>query len=136
MRHPMDTAVMSGALWLLAALLIDILTPKELTALMVGEILAPAVIVGAVLYHMKLPGPDLAISLATLWLVSVMMIEWITPKPISPHFMTAALAPSILVGAWLHGMARWRRGAASARERSSEIELVRGPSQQRQPPSA
>jgi len=87
---------------------------KELTAFMVGEVLAPAVIVGAVFYHMKLPGPDLAISLATLWLVSVMVIEWITPKPISPYFMTAAVTPSILVGAWLHGLARWRRRASDA----------------------
>jgi hypothetical protein len=114
----MDTAVMSGALWLLAAMLIDVLTPKELTAFMVGEALAPAVIVGAVFYHMKLPGPDLAISLATLWLVSVMVIEWITPTPISPYFMTAAVAPAIVVGAWLHGMARWRRKAGPAKEKA------------------
>jgi hypothetical protein len=32
MRNPIDTAVMSGTLWLLAATLIDALTPKELTA--------------------------------------------------------------------------------------------------------
>lgn len=118
MRHPMDTAVMSGALWLLAAMLIDALTPKELTALMVGAVLAPAVIVGTVFYHLKLPGPDLAISLATLWLVSVMAIEWITPKPISPYFLVAAVAPSILVGAWLHGSERWRRGAGAAQRKS------------------
>ena len=118
MRHPMDTAVMSGALWLLAAMLIDALTPKELTALMVGAVLAPAVIVGTVFYHLKLPGPDLAISLATLWLVSVMAIEWITPKPISPYFLVAAVAPSILVGAWLHGSERWRRGAGAAKRKS------------------
>jgi hypothetical protein len=118
MRHPVDTAVMSGALWLLAAMLIDVLTPKELTAIMVGEVLAPAVIVGAVFYHWKLPGPDLAIALATLWLISVMAIEWITPKPISPYFLAAAVAPSIVVGAWLHGKARWRRGAGVAQRKS------------------
>jgi hypothetical protein len=70
MRHPLDAAVMSGALWLLAAMLIDVLTPKELAALMVGEVLAPAAIAGAVFYHIKLPGLELAIALATLWLVS------------------------------------------------------------------
>src|SRR5437016_393239 len=117
MRHPMDTAVMAGALWLLAAMLIDVLTPKELTAFMVGVVLAPAVIVGAVFYHLKLLGWDLAITLATLWLVSVIAIEWITPKPISPYFMIAAVAPAIVVGAWLHGMARWRRGAGPARRK-------------------
>ncbi len=119
MRHPLDTAVMSGALWLLAAMLIDALTPKELTASMVGVVLAPAVIVGAVFYHLKLPGPDLAISLATLWLASVMAIECITPKPISPYFMIAAVVPSILVGAWLHGSASWRRRAGTPERKSA-----------------
>ena len=119
MRHPMDTAVMSGALWLLAAMLIDVLTPKELTVYMVGAVLAPAVIVGAVFYHLKLPGPDLAITLATLWLASVMTIEWITPKPISPYFLIAAVTPSILVGAWLHGMAKWRRRAGVGQRKSA-----------------
>jgi hypothetical protein len=119
MRHPVDTAVMSGALWLLAAMLIDALTPKELNAIMVGEVLAPAVIVGAVFYHLKLPGLDLAISLATLWLVSVMAIEWITPKPISPYFLAAAVAPSMVVGAWLHGTARWRHSAGIAQRESA-----------------
>jgi hypothetical protein len=118
MRHPVDTAVMSGALWLLAAMLIDVLTPKELNVYMVGAVLAPAVIVGAVFYHLRLPGPDLAITLATLWLVSVMAIEWITPKPISPYFITAAVAPSILVGAWLHGTAKWRRRAGVSQRNS------------------
>lgn len=118
MRHPVDTAVMSGALWLLAAMLIDVMTPKELTATMVGAVLAPAVIVGAVFYHWKLPGPDLAIALATLWLVSVMAIEWITPRPISLYFMIAAVTPAVLVGAWLHASARWRHGAGVAQRKS------------------
>jgi hypothetical protein len=115
----MDTAVMSGALWLLAAMLIDALTPKELTVYMIGAVLAPATIIGALLYHLKLPGSDLAISLATLWLVSVMAIEWITPKPISPYFLTAAIAPLILVGAWLHDAAKWRRRASAAQRKSA-----------------
>ena len=118
MRHPVDTVAMSAALWLLAAMLIDALTPKELTALMVGAIMAPAVIVGAVLYHVRLPGPDLAISLATLWMVSVMAIEWITPKPISPYFLVAAVLPLIAVGAWLHVSARWRRRPAAGQRKS------------------
>jgi hypothetical protein len=118
MRHPLDTAVMSGALWLLAAMLIDVLTPKELNVYMVGAVLAPAVTVGAVFYHVKLPGPDLAISLAALWLISVMAIEWITPKPISPYFMIAAVLPSILVGGWIHGAARWRRRAGVSQRKN------------------
>ncbi|SDI16333.1 hypothetical protein SAMN05444171_5120 [Bradyrhizobium lablabi] len=119
MRHPMDTAVMSGALWLLAAMLIDALTPKELSVFVIGALLAPAMIIGALFYHLKLPGLDLAISLAALWLVSVMAIEWITPKPLSPYFMAAAVAPSILVGAWFHGTAKWRRGVGASQRKSA-----------------
>ena len=118
MRHPLDTAVISGALWLLAAMLIDVLTPKELNASIIATVLAPAIIVGAVFYHLKLPGPDLAITLATLWLVSMMAIEWITPKPISPYFLIAAVVPAIVVGVWLHGTARWRRSAGAAQRKS------------------
>lgn len=118
MRHPMDTAVMSGALWLLAAMLIDALTPKELNVYMIGAVLAPAMIVGSMFYHLKFPKWDLAISLATLWLASVMAIEWITPKPISPYFLIAAVAPAILVGAWHHGSARWRRGVGVSQRKS------------------
>ena len=117
MRHPMDTAVMSGALWLLAAMLFDALTPKELTVYMVGGALAPAMIIGAVLYHLRLPGVDLAISLAALWLVSMMVIEWITPKPLSPYFMTAAVAPALLTGAWFHIAAKWRRGGGGGQRK-------------------
>ena len=119
MRHPLDTAVMSGALWLLAAMLIDVLTPKELNVYMVGMVLAPAVVIGAVFYHLKLPGPDLAITLAVLWLVSVMVIEWITPKPISPYFMSAAVVPALLVGGWLHGAAKWHSKAGASQRKNA-----------------
>src|SRR5260221_13629576 len=98
MRHPLDTAVMAGALWLLAAMLIDALTPKELTALMVGEVLAPALIIGDAFYHLKLPGTDLAIALATLWLGSVMIMERSTPKAVLPNFVNAAVATAVSVG--------------------------------------
>jgi hypothetical protein len=118
MRHPLDTAVISGALWLLAAMLIDALTPKELTAYMIGAVLAPAVIIGALFYHLRLPRTDLAIVLTTLWLISVMMIEWITPKPLSPYLIAIAVAPSILVGGWLH-TAKWRQRAGTSERKSA-----------------
>lgn len=113
MRHPMDTAVMSAALGMVAAMLIDALTPKELTVYMIAAALAPAIIIGAVLYHLRLPLADLSITLAVLWLVSVMAMEWMTPKPLSPYFIAAAVAPSILVGGWLHGQATWRRRSSA-----------------------
>ena len=109
MRHPMDTAVMSAALGMVAAMLIDALTPKELTVYMIGAALAPAIIIGAVIYHLRPPLADLLITLAVLWLVSVMAMEWMSPKPLSYYFIAVAVAPAILVGGWLHGRATWRR---------------------------
>lgn len=101
---------MSVALGLVASMLIDALTPSELTIYMIGKALAPAIIVGALLYHLRLPTVDLAITLAVFWMVSVMAIVWIAPKPLSPYFIAVAVAPSILVGGWLHAVAarRWR----------------------------
>ncbi len=122
MKHPIDTAVIFGALWLLASMLIDALTPKELTVYMIAAALAPPMIIGAVFYHRRLPPTDLAITLATLWLVSVMALEWITPKPISPYFMTAAVAPAILIGGWIHGAMTWRRIVRANRRKSLRSE--------------
>jgi Na+/H+ antiporter NhaA len=117
MKHPVDTAVIFGALWLLAAMAIDALTPTELTVYMIGAALAPAVSIGALFYHLRLPRTDLTITLAVLWLVAVMAMEWITPKPLSAYFMTAAVAPSILVGGWLHGATAWRRRTRSSQRK-------------------
>ena len=119
MRHPMDTAVMSGALWLLMAMLLDALTPKELTVYMIGAALALAMIIGALFYHLRFPAADLAITLAAFWLVAIMVMEWITPKPISPNFVAAAVAPSILVGGWLHGTTAWRRRAGAGQRKNA-----------------
>ena len=58
MKHPIDTAVIFGALWLLASMLIDVLTPKELSVYVIGAALAPLTIVGALFYHLRLPPRD------------------------------------------------------------------------------
>ena len=117
MKHPIDTAVIFGALWLLASMLIDVLTPKELSVYVIGAALAPLTIVGALFYHLRFPPRDLAITVAALWLVAVMVLEWVTPKPLSPYFMTAAVAPSVLVGGWIHGAMTWRRIARASRRK-------------------
>ena len=44
MRHPIDTAIMFAALWLLGSMVLDYLTPKELTVYMIAAASAPAVI--------------------------------------------------------------------------------------------
>jgi len=74
-------------------------------------------IVGALFYHLRFPPKDMAITLAALWLVAVMVLEWVTPKPLSPYFMTAAVAPAVLVGGWIHGAMTWRRIARASRRK-------------------
>ena len=87
----------------------------------------PAVVIGAVIYHLRLPLADLSITLAVLWLVSVMAMEWMTPKPLSYYFIAAAVAPAILVGGWLHGQATWRR-RGSAKKLMAASERLEPPS--------
>ena len=120
MRHPLDTAVMSVAIGLMAAMLIDALTPKEMTVYMVGAVLAPAILIWTVLYHLRLPLVDLMVTLAVLWLVSVMAMEFITPKPLSHYFIAAAMAPSIMVGLWLHTTTNRRRKSGAEKLSGSE----------------
>jgi hypothetical protein len=122
-RHPIDTAIMFTALWVLASMTIDILTPKELTAVMIGEAIAPAMLLAALLYVLRYPQIDFTIMFATLWLVSTMVIEWITPKPLSPLMIIAAFLPTAIVGSWLHF---WPRIQKIAAERSESVKAPPG----------
>ncbi|MGY2851320.1 hypothetical protein ACVIHH_007211 [Bradyrhizobium sp. USDA 4518] len=45
MKH-IDVAVIAATLWLLASMVLDILTPKSLTALMIAAALAPPFLIG------------------------------------------------------------------------------------------
>jgi hypothetical protein len=104
-RHPVDIAIMFAALWLLGSMVLDYLTPKELTVYMIAAATAPAVIGTGLSYYLRSPQTDFMLISATLWLVAVLTIEWISPVPL-PHFLIgAALAPALIVGAILH----WRR---------------------------
>jgi hypothetical protein len=93
-----DTAAMFGSLWLLASMLIDAVTPKELTVYMIGATIAPGTIVSAILYWLRVPTIDFAVIFATLWMITAMAIEFITPAPLSPLLTVVALAPMVLVG--------------------------------------
>ena len=53
MKHPTDVAIVSAALWLLATEIIDVLTPKAITALMIAPALAPPVLVGLAIYAVR-----------------------------------------------------------------------------------
>ena len=103
---------MFAALWLLGSMVLDYLTPKELTVYMIAAATAPAVIGTGLSYYLRSPQTDFMLISATLWLVAVLTIEWISPVPL-PHFLIgAALAPALIVGAILHWH-RYRSGKRS-----------------------
>lgn len=123
MRHPIDAAIMFTALWVLASMTLDILTPKELTAVMIGEAIAPAMLLAALLYVLRYPLADFTIMFATLWLISTMVIEWVSPTQLSPLMIVGAFVPALIVGAWLHFWPKIRKIAA---ERSETVETPPG----------
>ena len=88
-----DVVAMFVSLWLLASMVIDVATPKELTVYMIGAAIAPATTITALLYWLRVPTLDFAVSFATLWLVSGIVIELITPKPLSPFVALVTVAP-------------------------------------------
>src|ERR1700709_1898916 len=105
MRHPIDIATMFAALWLLGSMVLDYLTPEELTVYMIAAAHGPAVIGTWLSYYLRFPKIDFVLILATLWLVAALTIEWISPVPLPGFMIGAALAPALLVGAILH----WHR---------------------------
>jgi hypothetical protein len=110
-RHPVDIAIMYAALWLLGSMMLDHLTPKELTVYMIAAATAPAVIGTGLCYYLQFPKIDFAVISATLWLVAALTIEWISPVPLPGFLIGAALAPALIVGTILHWH-RYRSGAA------------------------
>ncbi|WP_027533664.1 hypothetical protein [Bradyrhizobium sp. WSM3983] len=105
MRHPIDIIAMFAALWLLASMVLDALTPKELTAVMIAIAIGPAVVVTAVFYYLRCPRTDFAVIFAALWLISDIAIAFISPKEL-PHFLIVlGFLPAALIGIVLH----WQR---------------------------
>jgi hypothetical protein len=105
MRRPIDVATMFGVLWLFGSMVIDVLTPKELTVYMIAAATAPTVVAIGLCYYLQFPMIDFAMISATFWLVAALAIEWISPKPLPTYIIGAALVPVLVVGAVLH----WRR---------------------------
>jgi hypothetical protein len=101
-RHPIDIAIMFAALWLLGSMVLDYLTPKELTVYMIAAATAPAVIGTALSYYLRFPQIDFMLILATLWLVAALTIEWISPVPLSPGPLTAPDVPRTSDGRTLY----------------------------------
>jgi hypothetical protein len=103
-----DVIAMFGSLWLLASMVIDVATPKELNVYMIGAALAPATAITALLYWLRVPTLDFVVSFATLWMVSGMVLELITPKPLSPLMAVVAVAPMLIAGIVIN-FQNWRR---------------------------
>jgi len=95
----LDLAAMFGSLWLLASMVIDALTPKELTVYMIGVAIAPFIIILAVLYWKRVPRLDFVIIFGALWMTTGIVLELITPKPLSLFAVWIALAPLVIIGA-------------------------------------
>jgi len=112
-RH-LDVIAMFGSLWLLASMVIDVATPNELTVYMIAAAIAPATAISALMYWLRVPRIDFAVSFATLWMVSVMLLELITPKPLSPMMPWIAFLPMAIVGIVINiqGWRRLGRGAS------------------------
>ncbi|WP_284416444.1 MULTISPECIES: hypothetical protein [unclassified Bradyrhizobium] len=106
------------SLWLLASMLLDALTPPELTFYMIGPALAPAVLVAGFLYWLRIPPLDFAVVFGTLWMVSEMVLEMISPKPLSPLMAAAAAAPLLLAGIFVN-VRQWRQSARRVRPAGS-----------------
>ena len=96
---------MFAAIWLLASMVLDALTPKELTAIMITIAIGPAIVITAVFYYLRCPRLDFAVMFAALWLISDIAIAFISPAQI-PHFLIAlGFVPAALIGIVLH----WHR---------------------------
>ncbi|MGJ4889875.1 hypothetical protein [Bradyrhizobium sp. HKCCYLR20261] len=100
------------SLWLLASMLLDALTPPELTFYMIGPAIAPAVVIVGFLYWLRIPPLDCALVIATLWMVSEMALEMISPKPLSPLMAVAAILPLLVAGIVRH-VYHWRQSRPS-----------------------
>ena len=107
MRH-VDAAIMFVSLWLLASMVIDAVTPKEFSVYMIGAAIAPATVISGVLYWLRVPTLDFAVVFATVWMISEMALEMLTPAPLSPLMAVVAVAPLLIVGAVVN-VQYWRR---------------------------
>jgi hypothetical protein len=103
-----DAIVMFVSLWLLASMVLDVVTPPELTVYAIGAALAPATAISALLFWLGVPRIDFAVCFSVLWLVSGMVLELISPQPLSPFMIIVAVLPTVVVGIVIN-FHRWRR---------------------------
>ena len=102
-----DAAIMFVSLWLLASMVIDAVTPTALSVYLIGVAIAPATLISGVLYWLRVPTLDFAAVFATVWMATEMVLEMLTPAPLSPVMGLVAVAPMLLVGAVIN-VQHWR----------------------------
>jgi len=107
-----DMIVMFASLWLLASMVLDVLTPQELTVCAIGAALAPATAISALLYWLEVPRIDFAVCFSVLWMVSGMVLELISPVPLPPLMIVVTIVPMVVVGAVINYQC-WRRSFAA-----------------------
>jgi hypothetical protein len=103
-----DAIVMFVSLWLLASMVLDVVTPPELTVYAIGAALAPATLISAFLYWLGVPRLDFAVCFSVLWMISGMVLELISPQPLSPYMIIVVVLPAVAVGIVINYQ-RWRR---------------------------
>jgi hypothetical protein len=107
-----DAIVMFVSLWLLASMVLDVVTPPELTVYAIGAALAPATAISALLFWLGVPRIDFAVCFSVLWMVSGMVLELISPQPLSPYMIIVVVLPALVVGIVIN-FHRWRRAFAA-----------------------
>ena len=107
-----DAIIMFASLWLFASMVIDILTPKELTVYAIGAAIAPATAISALLYWFAVPRIDFAVCFSVLWMISGMVLELISPVPLSPLMIVVTIVPMVVVGTVINVQC-WRRSFAA-----------------------
>jgi hypothetical protein len=107
-----DAIVMFVSLWLLASMVIDVITPEELTVYAIGAAIAPATAISALLYWLEVPRIDFAVCFSVLWMVSGMVLELISPVPLSPLTIVVTILPMLIVGTVINFQC-WRRSFAA-----------------------
>jgi hypothetical protein len=115
-----DMIVMFASLWLLASMVLDVVTPQELTVYAIGAALAPATAISALLYWLEVPRIDFAVCFSVLWMVSGMVLELISPVPLSPLMIVVTIVPMVVVGTVINVQC-WRRSFAATAPDAKQV---------------
>ena len=107
-----DAIVMFAVLWLLTSMVVDVLTPKDLTFYAIASALVPAATISGLLYWCRIPKRDFAVCFSILWMMSGMAIELISPIPLPSFMIIVSLLPILVVGIVVN-FNYWRQSSGS-----------------------